>query len=77
MVLQLGFREICKSDIGDNFQERYHLFTYYLRMWVLGRHFDRFKRSMYVFSLVTGQYYHSVLGCEPNKLWQLPILMML
>ena len=75
-MLPLGFREICNSDMRDNFREQYHLFICYLRMCVSGGHAGIFKRRMSMLSLGAGQYYHSMLDCDSNKLWQLPIIMM-
>ena len=35
------------------------------------------KQKISLLSPGIGQDYHSVLGCDPNKLWQLPIILML
>ena len=62
---------------GDSFQELFLLSTYYVENWVFGGHLDISKQRMNMLSPGIRQYYFSLLGCDPNNLWQLPILMML
>ena len=47
---RLGFRESCKSDRGDNFQELTLLLTHYSGIWASGEHLNISKQRMNMFS---------------------------